>query len=128
MRRPVMRRIATRTNILAMALLGTATVAPAAHAGSLGNSSSYNTPFGMSSSTQQNQAIDPSLRDSNGNLTMVNGQFTSSAFAQSYGIARAPSMGSPPGASSGSGAGFGGATAIGNQLNVVTVGNNNTVV
>jgi holdfast attachment protein HfaA len=120
-----MRRVATRTGILAFALAGIAT---AASAGSLGDSSSYNTPFGMSSSGQQNQAVDPSLRDSNGNLTMVNGQFTSSSFAQGYGMASASSMGQTTGVASGSGVGYSQATAIGNQLNVVTVGNNNTVV
>jgi len=110
------------TSVLAAILF-----AGTAHAGSLGDASSFNTPFGMSSNSSGNQPIDPSLRDSNGNLTMVNGQFTSSAFAQAYGMTSATSLGNTPGAA-GSGAAFGGATAIGNQLNVVTVGSGNTVI
>lgn len=112
---------------LTPAILAAVLFAGAASAGSLGDSSSFNTPFGMSSNSSGNQPIDPSLRDSNGNLTMVNGEFTSSSFAQAYGMASASSLGNTPGVT-GSGAAFGGATAIGNQLNVVTVGSGNTVI
>jgi holdfast attachment protein HfaA len=68
---------------------------------------------------QENQPVNASLRDANGNLTVVNGQFTSSAVSQQMGTSTMSS-----------GVGFGGsqATAIGNSLNVVTVGSGNTVV
>jgi holdfast attachment protein HfaA len=122
-----MRRIATLASFLGAAALGAAALAGAAQAQMLGNASSYNTPFGMSSNSSGNQPIDPSLRDSNGNMTMVNGEFTSSAFAQGYGMASSSTLGNTPGVSS-SGAAYGGATAIGNQLNVVTVGTGNTVI
>lgn len=123
---------------LVAGIVGATLFAQDAQAGTLGSASDYNTPFGMTSAAQQNAPIDPSLRDQNGNLALVNGQFQSSAFAQGF-------AGSNAGASlanlgtgastnvsgtgtAGSGVAFGGATAIGNSLNVVTVGNNNTVV
>jgi len=106
-------------------------------------SADYNHPYGMSPSSQ-NAPVDSSLRDGNGNLTVVNGQFTSSAMSQSTGLQAMGSLGTSSLASSntvvsgasvtttGAGAGgasmFGQASAIGNSLNVVTVGNNNTVV
>jgi len=93
-----------------------------------------NTPYGMQPG-QENQAIDPSLRDANGNLQVINGQFTTANFGQVSGAgASAAGVGSGF-ASSVSGVGTSGAagtvgtaTAIGNQLNVVTLGDNNTVV
>ena len=111
----------------------------AVQAGPLGNASSFNTPFGMTSQAQQNQTVDPSLRDANGNLTMVDGQITSSAFASAYGVP-GPTVNGAGGvggltnsingttSGGGSGAAYGGSTAIGNSLNVVTVGSGNTVI
>ncbi len=98
-------------------------------AGDYTNSSTYNTPFGLQAG-QENQTPSPSLRDANGNLTVVNGQFTSANFGPSAGAsASASGAASASGVgTSGAGTAFGGATAIGNQLNVVTLGNNNTVV
>jgi holdfast attachment protein HfaA len=95
-----------------------------AQAGDFANSATYNTPIDTVPGSE-NQPINPSLRDQNGNLTVVNGQFTSSASAHAFAGASAFATGVGAG---GSGAAFGGATAIGNALNVVTVGNNNTVV
>jgi holdfast attachment protein HfaA len=129
-----MRNIAIYTAIVAATAFGSLGVA---HAANLGDSSSYNTPFGMTSQAQENQAINPSLRDANGNLTVVDGQFTSSAFASGYALAGASANASGVGMAnsvngtttgSSSGAAYSGATAIGNQLNVVTVGNGNTVL
>jgi holdfast attachment protein HfaA len=103
------------------------------------NASNYNNPFGMSQA-QENAPVDASLRDSNGNLTVVNGVFTSSTMSQQTGVQQSSVLGAAAlGASLGNGqaatgAGFGGqttlgqATAIGNSLNVVTVGTGNTVV
>jgi len=95
-----------------------------AQAGDFTNSATYNTPIDTVPGSE-NQPINPSLRDQNGNLTVVNGQFTSSASAHAFAGASAFASGV---GSAGSGAAFGGATAIGNSLNVVTTGNNNTVV
>jgi holdfast attachment protein HfaA len=94
-----------------------------AYAGDYSDASEYSHAYGMSAG-QEEQPVNSSLRDSNGNLTVVNGQFTSSTMSQQSGVQNTSVAGS--GASSG--ALFGGATAIGNSLNVVTVGNNNTVV
>jgi len=109
--------------------------AAAAQAADYSNAASYNAPYGMVAG-QENQAVNPSLRDANGNLTVVNGQFTSSAFSQQTGVqnmgvmssSQLSSLGNSSGGVGSTGTAYGGATAIGNSLNVVTVGNNNTVV
>ena len=107
------------------------------------SASDYNHPYGIAQGAT-NAPVDASLRDSNGNLTLVNGQFTSSTMGQETGLQPMGSLGMSSLAASNTvvsgasvtttGAGAGGASmmgtasAIGNQLNVVTVGNNNTVV
>ena len=106
-------------SIAAVACLG---LAAAARAGDYSNAASYNSPYGLAAGAE-NQPVNPSLRDANGNLTVVDGRFTSSAFASATGV---QSMGTAPFGAAG--ASYGGATAIGNALNVVTVGSNNTVV
>lgn len=116
-------RVFSRVAAVLVAGLGLAGVAVA---GDFSASATYNTPIGMQPA-QENQPVDPSLRDQNGNLTVVNGQFTSAAAAKSFASAGASASSSGV-SSGGSGALFGGASAIGNALNVVTVGNNNTVV
>jgi holdfast attachment protein HfaA len=116
----------TKSKFTGIACGAVAAMFGTAHAGDYTTASNYNTPFGMSSG-QENQTVDPSLRDANGNLTLVNGQFTSSATAQSFAQSSASSFAGGVG-NSGSGASFAGATAIANQLNVITTGNNNTVV
>jgi holdfast attachment protein HfaA len=103
----------------------------AAQAGDYGSAGDYNSPYGMTSG-QENQAVDPSLRDANGNLSVVNGVFTSSNMSP----ANTQQMSSLGAYNTGStlmtgGVGFGNvaqAQAIGNQLNVVTVGSGNTVI
>jgi holdfast attachment protein HfaA len=109
-----------------------ATLATAAQAADYNNAASYNSGYGMTAG-QENQAINPSLRDANGNLTVVNGQFTSSSFSrqtgvQSMGTISSGSLSSLGTSSSGVGTNYSTASAIGNSLNVVTVGNNNTVI
>lgn len=109
------------------------TAGTAAWAGDYGTASDYNSPYGMTAG-QENQAIEPSLRDANGNLTVVNGVFTSS----NMGSGSVQQMSSLGAYNSGTtlmsgGVGFGAgnlmqAQAIGNQLNVVTVGTGNTVI
>lgn len=120
--------LASLTALVAIALAG------AVHAADYSSAASYNSPYGLSAGAE-NQTINPSLRDANGNLSVVNGQFTSSAVSQQTGV---QSMGTISGSSLaslgtgnsgvGSGSTTAGATAIGNSLNVVTVGNNNTIV
>ena len=123
----------TTTNLrfaAAAALLAGMAFAGAAQAGDYSNASTYNAPFGMQAG-QENAPPNTSLRDANGNLTVVNGQFTSANFGTATGAAASGSgvsaMSSGAG-TSGASSTMGAATAIGNQLNVVTLGNNNTVV
>jgi holdfast attachment protein HfaA len=115
----------------ALALLGGVMLQSNAQATDYSNSSAYNAPIGMQSG-QENATVNPSLRDGNGNLTVINGQFTSSAMSQASGVQSASAISSSS-SSSGVSTGtahtmFGGASAIGNALNVVTVGSNNTVI
>jgi holdfast attachment protein HfaA len=124
--------MATKTTFrfAAAALVAGAAFASAAQAGDFSNASTYNAPFGMQPG-QENQPPNTSLRDANGNLTVVNGQFTSSSFGTASGAAASGSgvgMASSGAGTSGASSTMGAATAIGNQLNVVTLGNNNTVV
>ena len=102
--------------VLPLALAGALT-AGTAEAGDWSNSATYN-----GAATSQNAASNFSLRDANGNLTVVDGQFTSATTSLAGGVAASGVGGVGMGGSAGV------ATAIGNSLNVVTVGNNNTVV
>ncbi|MGH6870216.1 MAG: holdfast anchoring protein HfaA [Rhizomicrobium sp.] len=120
-----------KTIALALAL---AALAGAAQAADYSNSSSYNQGYGMAAG-EENAPVNASLRDANGNLTVVNGQFTSSQMSQQSGVQQMATISgmSSQGTFTNSVASGGGmstatATAIGNQLNVVTVGSNNTVV
>jgi holdfast attachment protein HfaA len=115
-------------------LAATAGLCAAAFGGEAGaadysNAASYNSGYGMTAG-QENQAINPSLRDANGNLTIVNGQFTSSSFSTQTGVQNMGTISSSTLSSLGTSTGttYGSATAIGNSLNVVVVGNNNTTV
>jgi len=113
-----------------LTVLGAIALEGAALAADYSNASSYNSPYGLSAGAE-NQTINPSLRDSNGNLTVVNGQFTSSTVSQQTGVQSMGTISSSTLSSLGtsaSGTAYGNATAIGNSLNVVTVGNNNTVI
>jgi holdfast attachment protein HfaA len=108
--------------LIALTVLSIAGIlaATTAQAGDWTNASMYN-GYGAAS---QNQASAYSMRDPNGNLTMVNGQVTSSMYQQGSGAQYA-----------GGGVGMGGAgstvgqaSAIGNQLSVVVLGNHNTTI
>ena len=101
----------------AVAALG---LSSAALAGDWTNSASYN-GFG---NTTQNAPSNFSLRDANGNLTVVNGQFVGSSTSSSSGAQSAYAGGVGMAGQPMSGQ----ATAIGNSLNVVVVGNHNTTV
>ncbi len=95
-----------------------ATFSGAAQAVDFSSDANYSHPYGMTAG-QENQPVNSSLRDANGNLTVVNGQFTSSAMSQQSGLSTM---------SSGVGMGGAQATAVGNSLNVITVGSGNTVI
>jgi len=114
----------TRSNTVrsttAVALTLLVLSATMAEAGDWANAAMYN----GAGSGAQNQASNYSMRDANGNLTMVNGQVTSSTFQQGSGAQYAGGgvgMG-------GAGSAYGQANAIGNQLSVVVLGNHNTTI
>lgn len=107
--------------ILLAAILA-ASCGSAALAGDWTNSANYN---GFGAATQNTQS-NFSLRDANGNLTLVNGQFVGSSYSAATGVGAGGAMGGvglqAPGSVTGQ------ATAIGNSLNVVVVGSHNTTV
>jgi len=107
--------------ITAFVLLALA-AAPAAQAQTWTNSAMYN---GYGTSTQ-NTASNYSMRDANGNLTMVNGQIQSPIYSNASGSGYATaSAGVGMG---GAGSAYGQATAIGNSLNVMVIGTHNTTI
>jgi holdfast attachment protein HfaA len=97
-----------------------ALAATTARAGDWTNSAAYN-GYGAGA---QNQASSYSMRDANGNLTLVNGQVAPSIYQQGSG---AQYVGGGVGMGSG-GSTYGQANAIGNQLSVVVLGNHNTTI
>ena len=95
--------------VLALGLIAAISPVPAAMAQSWTSSSNYG------------------LRDANGNLTLVNGQFESAQYSSQTGTQAASAMAGGVG-TSGAGAQYGQASAIGNSLNVVVLGSHNTTV
>jgi holdfast attachment protein HfaA len=85
------------------------------------NGSAYNAGYGRTTD-QENQAVNVSMRDANGNLVVANGQLLSPTGSSVFSTTTTGGAGS-----SSTGVGVG-ATAIGNNLSVVTTGNYNTVI
>jgi holdfast attachment protein HfaA len=109
--------------VIAFVLFGVL-AAGTAEAQTWNQASNYN-GYGSSS---QNTPSNYSLRDQNGNLTLVNGQFQSASnYSSQAGTQLATATGGGVG-TSGAGAQYGQASAIGNQLNVVVVGSHNTTI
>ncbi|MDB5740140.1 MAG: holdfast attachment protein HfaA [Alphaproteobacteria bacterium] len=105
--------------LIALAVL--ALSAPtAALAGDWTNSGMYN-GYG---SSNMNTASNYSMRDANGNLTMVNGQVTSAQYSANSGGQSAYAGGVGTGGANA----YGQATAIGNSLNVTVIGSHNTTI
>lgn len=101
-----------------IALAFALTAATAAQAQTWTNSAMYN-GYGA---TNSNQPSSYSMRDANGNLTMVNGQIEPAQYSSATGSQYAGvGMG-------GAGMASGQATAIGNSLNVTVVGSHNTTI
>jgi holdfast attachment protein HfaA len=117
-----MSRVLSKSKIfVGLALVAfTATTAASAQAGDWTNSAMYN-GYGAAS---QNSPSNYSMRDPNGNLTMVNGQVTSSTYQSGSG---AQYSGGGVGMG-GAGPTYGEASAIGNQLSVVVLGSHNTTI
>ena len=90
------------------------------------NSASFNAGYGRSSG-QENRMVEYSTRDANGNRVIVDGVMLTGADQSVYSSSRSSgSLDSYSGV--GSLGGWGSSTAIGNNLTVVTQGNNNTVI
>ena len=113
----------THCRTILIAAAAAASLSTAALAGDWTSSAMYN-GYGA---TTQNTASSYSMRDANGNLTMVNGQVTSSSTSAVSGGAGAQSASSGVGMT-GAGSTYGQATAIGNALNVVVIGSHNTTI
>jgi holdfast attachment protein HfaA len=113
-----MRQIKTIAAFILLASL-TATAAQA-QAQNWNGASNYN---GYGASTM-NTSSNYSMRDANGNLTMVNGQLVGSNYSQTSGVQGGASGVGMQGATST----YAQATAIGNSLNVEVVGTHNTTI
>ena len=114
-----------RAALLAAALCAGLLGVGEAGAQSMGtNASSFNAGYGRSAG-DENRPVDFTLRDSSGNLTIIDGVMNTG-----------PDQSTLAGSSIADGGGYSGvggtytsgASAIGNSLNVVTTGNYNTVI
>jgi holdfast attachment protein HfaA len=117
-----MSKFKTRSTLMALLLAGCAgPLAATAWAGDWTNSGTYN-GYGAGN---MNSTSSYSMRDANGNLTMVNGQITPSIYSNASGSQYATAGVGMAGAA---GQAYGQATAIGNSLNVTVVGMHNTTI
>ena len=108
----------------ALAFAGALALAAGAQAQSINsNAGSYNAGYGRASG-QENQPVNPQMRDANGNMVIVDGVIEAGADSSVFSNAGASGAFDTI---AGVGA-SGGASAIGNNLVVVTQGNNNTVI
>lgn len=112
----------TRSPVLQIAIAAAMLAAAGAAQAQQGSAAAgqFRAGYGRSAGAET-QAVQPGLRDANGNLLMVNGRLQRQASYSSMSGAGAGHMGSGVGAG-------GGSTAIGNLLNVVVQGNWNTVI
>jgi holdfast attachment protein HfaA len=88
------------------------------------NSASYNAGYGRTAG-QENRAVNPAMRDANGNLVIVDGLLLRGEDQSTFASAGA---GGAVDTFAGVGAVGGTPTAIGNNLVVITQGNYNTVI
>lgn len=104
--------------LIVLTSLGLAALTAPALADPLGDGSDFSRPFAMNGESF-GAPISMSTRDENGNRVIINGRME---------IEGTLSGGLMDGFGQGSNFGIGSAQAIGNQLNVVTQGNYNTVI
>jgi holdfast attachment protein HfaA len=117
-----MSKFKTRSTLIALTLVCVAAPLEAsAQTASWANSGSYN-GFGA---TTMNAPSSYSMRDANGNLTMVNGQIQPSIYSNASGSQYSSAGVGTAGAA---GEAYGQATAIGNSLNVTVIGTHNTTI
>lgn len=89
------------------------------------NSAAFNAGYGRIAG-QENRVVDYSTRDANGNRIIVDGVMLTGADQSVYSSSH--SSGSLDAYSGVGGRGYSSSTAIGNNLTVITQGNNNTVI
>ena len=122
------RRLAISAALLALAAAATGLVLSSpARAQTLDtNSAAFNAGYGRVAGSE-NHVVEYSTRDANGNRVIVDGVMLTGADQSVYSSSRSSgSLDSYSGV--GSLGGWGSSTAIGNNLTVVTQGNNNTVI
>ena len=114
--------LTTKGILAGVLVLGT--IAGAAQAQTMTTSAAaFETGYGIARNEMQN-AIDPSTRDANGNRVLVDGMMVTGTDNSVYAYGKTLGAGD---SYSGAGA-LGGATAIGNNLQVTVNGNYNTVI
>lgn len=116
-----MSKFKTLSTLTALILAGFVGSFAVAQAQTWTNSANYN-GYG---SGNMNTASSYSMRDANGNLTMVNGQIQPSLYSNATGSQYATAG---VGMSGAAGQAYGQATAIGNSLNVTVIGTHNTTI
>ena len=118
----------TQTTLVGLACLALAApVAVQAQSNGSSGAGVYQAGYGGSRYTTA-RAQTGSTRDANGNRLIVDGIIQSGASSYSSASSGVSSSFSGAGSSSNGGTIIGGATAIGNSLNVVVQGNHNTVI
>lgn len=116
-----------RPGVIAATALSVLALAGAAQAQTMSNNgSSFNAGYGRSSD-QENQAANVSMTDTNGNFVVINGLVQASGTSSMFASASARLSGAAD-SFSGAGVSSGSASAIGNNLDVVVEGNDNTVI
>ena len=110
----------TRSALIALTFAAFAAPVAAQAQATWTNSAMYN-GYGANN---MNSASSYSMRDANGNLTMVNGQVTSAQYSANSGGQSAYAGGVGMGGANA----YGQATAIGNSLNVTVIGSHNTTI
>ncbi len=116
----------TRPTAATIAGLAALTLAGLARAQTMTtNSAAFNAGYGRYAG-QENQPVNVDMTDANGNLVVINGLFQASSTSLFAGAsARLSGVGD---SFSGAGGVGGSASAIGNNLNVVVQGSDNTVI
>jgi holdfast attachment protein HfaA len=113
--------------VVLAALAATGLILSSAHAQTLDtNSASFNAGYGRTAGSE-NHVVEYSTRDANGNRVIVDGVMLTGADQSVYSSSHSSgSLDSYSGV--GGMGGYGSSTAIGNNLTVITQGNNNTVI
>ena len=115
----------TATSRLVFGAMGAAVLAGVAHAQDMNtNSASFNAGYGRVAG-QENHAVTVGMRDANGNLVIVDGLILHGEDQSTFGAAGAATGAVDTFAGVGA---SGSSTAIGNNLQVITQGNYNTVI